>query len=149
MFQRLWRRLVKIDATPEQVAGGFATGVFTGITPTMGLGALIAAGFAALFRWNLAASVAGNIVGLPPILFGVWAASAALGAWLFGLSYAEAHLAFKSGTVWSSGMQYVWAYIVGNAILAAVSVPLSYWVVLRALQRHRAKTSRGRIGRRS
>ena len=130
---------MEIDATPEQVAGGFAVGVFTGVAPTMGLGAFIAAGIAALFKWNLAASVAGNIMGLPPFILAIWAGSAALGSWMFHLSYDDVHAAFKAGTVLSLGWRYVWAYVAGNAILAAVLVPISYSIVLGALRRHHAR----------
>lgn len=141
-YRWIWDRLVKIDASPEQVAGGFAVGVFTGVAPTMGLGAPIAAGIAALMHWNLAASVAGNIIGVPPMLFGVWAASAALGAWMFGLSYDEAYAAYEAGTVMSLGWRYIWAYLAGNAIVTAILVPAAYWAVLGALRRHRAQRAR-------
>ncbi len=139
---------MKIDAAPEKVAGGFALGVFTGVAPTMGLGAPIAAGIAALLHWNLAASVLGNILGLPPFILAIWAGSAALGAWMFGLSYDEAYAAYQAGTVMSLGWRYVWAYLAGNAIVTAVLVPAAYWSVLGALRRHRARVARRKASRR-
>lgn len=137
---RAWlRRLVHLNDSPPRIAGGVAIGVFIGVAPTFGVGSLLAAGLAALFRCNPVAAVAGSFAGAPPFIFLIWLASAWLGAQLFGLEWHALYAQFKTGEVFRAGGDTFLAYLAGNAVVTSVLTAAAYWIVLAVVHRHRRR----------
>lgn len=50
--KRAYERLLKIRGEPNQIALGFALGLFVGMSPTMGFQIVVAVSLAALLKWN-------------------------------------------------------------------------------------------------
>ena len=132
-------RLIRLNDSPERVAGGFAIGVFVGVAPTFGFGLLVTGFLAVFLRCNVAAAVVGSASGAPPLIFLFWALSAWVGSFFFGLDFARLYAMFKSGAALRAGGEVFSAYLVGNVFVTAVATALGYWVVLAIMRRAAAR----------
>lgn len=83
-IRHAWRRLLRMRASPHQIALGCAAGVFAACTPFPGLQTLLAAGLALAFRVNVPAAVIGTFAGNPLSWPAIWATSYVAGAWMLG-----------------------------------------------------------------
>ncbi len=141
---RVWNRIVRIDDSPGRIAGGVALGVSLGIAPTFGLGAVAAAFLAAWLRLNMAAAVAGSVIGIPLIAPFIWVFSSWLGGLFLGLDWRHLYGLAAGGEILKAGGAVLWAYVIGNVILTVVAAVSAYFGVLWLL-RARVRT-RGRAG---
>lgn len=80
----LWRRLVRLNASPHTVALGFAIGVFMSFSPFLGFHLALSGLFAWLFRVNIAASLLGNFLGNPITYPLMWAGVYQTGVLILG-----------------------------------------------------------------
>jgi len=80
----LWRRLMRLNASPHTVALGFAIGVFMSFSPFLGLHLVLSGLFAWLLRANIAASMLGNFLGNPVTYPPMWMAVYGVGDYLLG-----------------------------------------------------------------
>jgi uncharacterized protein len=73
-WHKAYARFLKIRGNPNEIALGFALGLFVGMSPTMGFQMAIAVFLAALFKWNkISAAVAVWITNplTAPIIYGI------------------------------------------------------------------------------
>lgn len=96
-----WRRMLRLHATPHEIALGCAAGVFAACTPFLGFQMLLAAVLALILRGNIAAALAGTFIGNPLSWPAIWGASYFAGAWILGLDPAAApsHLALSADAI--------------------------------------------------
>lgn len=80
-----WRRMLRVRATPHEVAAGCAVGVFAACTPFIGLQMILAGGLAYMLRASIPAALLGTFVGNPLSWPAIWSASYVAGAWVLGL----------------------------------------------------------------
>lgn len=85
-----WRKLLRVRATPHQIALGCAVGVFAACTPFLGLQMILAAIIAYMLRVNIAAALIGTFVGNPFSWPAIWGASYVAGVWVLGIDPAYA-----------------------------------------------------------
>jgi len=78
-------RLLRVRATPHQLALGCAIGVFAAITPLVGFQMLLAGALAILLRASFAAAMLGTFFGNPLTWAAVWPVTYAIGAMMLGL----------------------------------------------------------------
>ena len=141
-WKRFYGQLVLLNDTPERIAGGFAIGVFIGVAPTFGLGLLLSAGLARLFKCNMAAGVVGSMAGAPPVIPLIWLASAWVGAHVLGLDWQVLYSHIQGKNLLVAGREIFVAYLVGNIFVTAAMTAAGYFIIL-AVMRSRA-ASRGR-----
>ncbi len=79
-----WRRLMRVRATPHEIALGCACGVFAACTPFLGFQMIIAGLIAALLRVSVPAALIGTFIGNPLSWPAIWSASYVAGAWMLG-----------------------------------------------------------------
>ncbi len=84
-----WRRLMRLHATPHEIALGCAAGVFAAFTPFLGFQMLLAGSIAFLLRVNVPAALLGTFAGNPLSWPAIWAASYVAGAWTLGYDPAD------------------------------------------------------------
>ncbi len=135
----VYRRLVRVDDSPGRIAGGFAVGVFMGMFPTFGLGGIAAAATAAFLRFNVAAALLGAAIGVPPLIFVVWIASAWLGSAMLGLDFSEIHALAREGRVFAAGLRGGIAYGLGNLVLTVILSGLAFLAARGLIRRKRAQ----------
>ena len=80
----LWRRMMRLHATPHEIALGCAAGVFAAFTPFLGFQMLLAGAIAFVLRVNVPAALLGTFAGNPLSWPAIWAASYVAGAWTLG-----------------------------------------------------------------
>ncbi|MEQ1888500.1 MAG: DUF2062 domain-containing protein [Alphaproteobacteria bacterium] len=104
-MQYLWRRLLRLNASPHTVAFGFSIGVYVSFSPFVGFHLALSGLFAWLFRANIAASMLGNFLGNPLSYPFMWAAAYQTGALMLGKSAAGqtidlTSLSFDGASFW-------------------------------------------------
>jgi len=85
-----WRRLLRVRATPHEIALGCAAGVFAACTPFLGFQMLLAAALALVLRVSIPAAFLGTFFGNPLSWPAIWTASYVTGAWMLGRDTAAA-----------------------------------------------------------
>lgn len=153
-------KLVRINDTPAKVALGMGVGVFLGIFPTFGLGAVLAFLLAWIFRFNKASAVVGSAIMNPFTTPFFWSLSCVLGALLTGGNWrvvlSEVKLASQTLTWSNIWYAETWAvvgkllgkglyiYMLGNIILAAGIAILFYFLTFRALTLYNKRKTRSK-----
>lgn len=113
-------RLMRVRATPHQLALGFAVGVFAAITPLVGVQMLLAGLIALALRVSFTAAMLGTFFGNPLTWAVVWPATYATGCFLLGMPVAikAGDLAQQLATLGESVSQLS-PEMIGNAISLA------------------------------
>jgi len=142
----LYVRVVRVNASPHQVASGVAVGVWLGVFPTFGLAGPVAYVLAWIFRFNKAGALAGAAIMNPLTSPVFWAASAMLGAAFTGTDWRNVYgLVCNEKYVWALS-RTTYAYFLGNSIIATAAAALSYAGAFAAVRardkRRRAKRER-------
>lgn len=152
-------RLMRVRATPHQLALGFAIGVFAAITPLVGVQMLLAGLIAVVLRASFAAAMLGTIFGNPLTWAAVWPATYASGCFLLGLPVAvktedlAQQLSAFGNSVWQlspemigSAIGLAWPYIkpmlVGTLPVGAVIALVCYIICKRAAFAHQQRRRR-------
>lgn len=126
-------RLVRIDDSPEKIAGGVALGVFLGIFPTFGVGLILAVALASWLHVNRAAAILGSLIMNPLTTPFFWTLSTTVGALVFQVENAKIlEEARRIETSWAAIFGWgALVYLVGNTIVSAVFAGASYVVTKR------------------
>ncbi|HML28473.1 MAG TPA: DUF2062 domain-containing protein [Hyphomicrobium sp.] len=152
-----WRQVLRIRATPHEVALGFAIGVFTACTPFLGAQTVLALVLAFVLRVSMPAALLGTFVGNPLSWPAIWSASYVSGALLLGQdpTYATDHLSETAdvlgATLAAPSVETLGAAIhnlsplaepmvVGGLLVGLIAAIFSYYPTRRAVrvfQRHR------------
>lgn len=143
MQSRWYQRFIKLQASPQAIAGGMALGVFIGMSPFFGLHVIAAIGLAALFKWSKISA-----------LIGVQITNALTAPLIYPLNYwvGSKLTGFSGETAWPSEItltglmallrqsnQIILDLVVGGS---AIGLPLalgSYVATLRLVNAYRRK----------
>lgn len=155
-------KLVRIDDAPPKVALGIGVGVFLGVFPTFGLGAVLAFLLAWLFRFNKASAVVGSAIMNPLTIPFFWSLSCLLGAFLSGGNWRQlmSQVKLASDTItWSNAWQAetwvflskllgkgLYVYLIGNTILAVGLAVIFYFLTLRVLLLYKKRRANKNAG---
>jgi len=93
------RRLLRLRASPHEIALGCAVGAFVSITPLLGVQTLIAVLLATLLRASVPAAILGTFVGNPLSWPFIWASTYAMGLQIVGLEGVFDPAAFEKNVV--------------------------------------------------
>lgn len=85
-----WRRILRLRATPHEVALGCAARVFAACTPFLGFQMALAGAIAFLLRVSIPAALLGTFIGNPLSWPAIWSASYVAGVWVLGDDPADA-----------------------------------------------------------
>ncbi|KPB02366.1 DUF2062 domain-containing protein [Ahrensia marina] len=135
----VWKRVMRIRATPRAIALGFAIGVFASFTPFMGFHFVLSFALAWLLRASFIAAGLGTAVGNPLTFPFIWAATLGLGRTILGRSVeASAGAEGFLHTLKEFGFKAVWdPYIlpmaVGGIPLGVVAAALFYFPLRKAV----------------
>lgn len=157
-LRNFWQRLVREHATPHEIALGLAAGVFAACTPFLGFQMALAALLAVVLRVNVPAALLGTFAGNPLSWPAIWGASYVTGAWVLGLTPAEAadHLSGGAkalgrtlaepshasiGQVAGNLMPVFEPLVIGGLMIGSLAAALSYFPVRRAVQLFQTRSS--------
>ncbi|WP_455475086.1 DUF2062 domain-containing protein [Bartonella sp. B30(2025)] len=154
-FRYMYKRVLRISATPHKVALGFAIGIFLACSPLFGVHMILAVLFSWILRGSLAAAILGTVFSNPlTFLFIVMAdykigylcLSFFRGADVNEISFSQVRTLFDGLTLsnvsllfedaWNSIMMPM---VIGGIILGLIFGSLSYVGVYRAIVRFQHK----------
>lgn len=146
------RRLLRLRASPHEIALGCAAGVFAAFTPFLGLQMLLAVALALALRVNVAAALLGTFAGNPLSWPAIWTASYVAGAWMLGLDPAlSAEHVSRSAEVIAAAASHptpvaidaaantlaphVKSLVTGSLLVGLIAAILSYYPTRSAVRR--------------
>jgi len=126
-------RLVRLRATPNDIAKGMALGLFVGMTPTFGFQMLIVLALAVLLRENKIAALLGVWVTNPVTAPGIYGLEYEIGRTLLHLPRPDRLVHFNYESVVNLGWQVIVPLCLGSLIFGLVVGAIGYAVTLRLI----------------
>lgn len=134
----LWFKLIRQDASPKTIAGGFAIGLFSTFYPVPVVDTLVALAIARLVRANMAACLIGNsfILLIFPVIPLLLAAEVFTGRILI---HAPALIPPGNTPIFmwlrNQTTPNLEAFILGGLVLGIPSALISFWSVWKAAEK--------------
>ncbi|MFH2065985.1 MAG: DUF2062 domain-containing protein [Pseudomonadota bacterium] len=138
--KKAYERFLKIRGNPNEIALGFALGLFIGMAPCMGIQTVIAVFLAALLRWNKFSAAAGVWISNPisaPFLYGF--------TFYIGSLFTGVTNSFKPTDVFDFEYLYqivrnapgiFWALTIGGIVTGIPISLIGYYVSYMAVKRY-------------
>jgi uncharacterized protein (DUF2062 family) len=131
-------RLVRLQASPDDIAKGLALGIFIGMTPTFGFQMAIAVFFAILLKENKLAAALGVWVTNPVTAPFIYALEYESGRLLLGMGHTHLPDKFTFSSLTSLGWDVLLPLCLGSLIYGVLCAVLSYALTLRMIPNVRA-----------
>ncbi len=128
--------LLKLQASPHYIASGFAMGVFIGIFPTFGLGAVAIMALATVWRFNIPAAFLGTLAG-NPLLAPIWVTLSCLIGRIDPMEFHAPHETVRH--VFGHFGQIGLRYLLGNLGVSLVFALAAYFATAHVVRRHQSK----------
>ena len=146
-LSEFWRRLktgmVREPLPPEDIAAGWALGMFIGCSVPFGMQLLISIPLAMMMRVSKVGATLGTFITNPVTIFFIYPAQTFLvNKLVFGGSLTYSKLA---GTEWTwaavrkLGAEAMASFFLGGFVLAIVLTPITYFLVKRFVVAHRMR----------
>jgi len=135
------REVLHLGDEPWKIAGGLGAGVFIAFTPYYGVHTLMALAAAFLFRLNMAATVAGAWLLIPPLIPLAMAFCLRVGWIVVGRPETPVTLKLtgaSAGALWAKLAPHLWPLVVGSTVVGVVAAGLTYVAAYQAVLRIRA-----------
>ncbi len=137
----VWRRLLRVQDSPQAVALGVAIGVGISFTPFIGFHLIGAAVLAWALRANVLAAWIGTLVGNPWTFPFLWWASYQIGHVAVLLATGHPPAAFSLHAALADPLAAVgpvfWPLSIGAALLGTLAGFATYWPLYRLIRRYR------------
>ncbi|MDD2557284.1 MAG: DUF2062 domain-containing protein [Desulfuromonas sp.] len=124
-------RFLRIKAKPDEIAKGFALGIFIGMTPTIGLQTPVAIFMAVLLGQDKIAAALAVWISNPITAPFIYMAEYKTGRFLLDTPYVLFPKELSIETIFQLGSNLVVPLCLGSLIYAVLAAAISYAVVLR------------------
>ncbi|HIK45229.1 MAG TPA: DUF2062 domain-containing protein [Leptolyngbyaceae cyanobacterium M65_K2018_010] len=136
-------RFVRLQGSPEQLARGMASGVFSGCFPLFGFQILIGVALASLMRGNRIMAAASTWISNPLTYLPLFAFNYQVGHWLLGGGPSKGFTDLDSLRGWMDmGTDVSVRLMLGSAVVGLVAAMTSYCLGLPLIRRLREPRSR-------
>lgn len=142
-IRELKRKMVRDPLPPEDVAAGWALGMFVGCAVPFGLQLLVSIPLALMMRVSKVGATLGTLITNPVTIFFIYPAQ----TWvMYNIIFGHRELKeLPSQWTWASvralGTDVLVSFLLGGLALALILSPIVYFTVRRFVVRYRAKTS--------
>ncbi|APG27087.1 hypothetical protein A7E78_04095 [Syntrophotalea acetylenivorans] len=126
-------RLIRLRAEPNDIAKGFALGIFIGMTPTFGIQMVIAVFLAMLLEENKIAAAVGVWITNPLTAPFIYALEYESGRLLLGLDHAQLPSELTFSALKSLGWEVMLPMASGSLLYGMIASIISYMVMLQAV----------------
>ena len=145
-LRRLREKMVRDPLPPEDIAAGWALGVFVGCAVPFGLQLIISIPLAMMMRVSKIGATLGTFITNPVTIFFIYPAQTfVVNKLLFGGSLTYSRLANTEWT-WAAvrrlGAEAMASFVLGGFLLAIVMTPIAYFTVKRLVVRARERRAR-------
>ena len=143
-IRELKRKMVRDPLPPEDVAAGWALGMFVGCSVPFGLQLLVSIPLALMMRVSKVGATLGTLITNPVSIFFIYPAQ----TWvMYNIIFGHRELKeLPTQWTWASvralGTDVLVSFLLGGLALALILSPITYFAVKRFVIRHRAKASR-------
>ncbi len=139
-------RFLRLQGTPEQLARGIASGVFSGCYPLFGFQTLIGIGVATVLRGNRIMAAAATWISNPFTYVPIFAFNFQVGHWMLGGGPVNVFDDLDSLRGWMDmGADVTVRLMLGSTIVGIVAGVISYFVglwLIRRIRRRRLERQR-------
>ena len=147
LWQRLRAKVLKDPLPPEDVAAGWALGMFIGCSVPFGLQLIVAVPLAMMMRVSKIGATLGTFITNPVTIFLIYPAQTyVVNKILFGGSLSFARLMNVEWT-WDAvrrlGAEAMVSFFLGGFLLAVVLTPITYFAVRSLVVRQRNRRAAG------
>ncbi len=143
------REVLHFGDDPRKIAGGLAVGTFISFSPYYGLHTLMALAAAIVFRLNVAATLVGAWLVIPPAIPVTMAFSLQVGWLLVGRpvrGHPAAH-GVSALALWARLSRHLWPLVVGTTVVGLAAAVLAYILAFQAVVRIRtARAASAQVG---
>lgn len=124
-IRQKFKQLVALRASKHQIAFGIGVGVFIGVFPTFGLGALAIALLAPFFKFNIPAALIGTLIA-NPFTMPLWIF---LSCWVVGIDVSMIKSNEESlREIFGHYSNVLLKYLIGVSIVSICSAVITYFV---------------------
>ena len=140
-LKSLKRKMIKDPLPPEDVAGGWALGMFVGCAVPFGLQLLVSIPLALMMRVSKVGATLGTLITNPVTIFFIYPAQ----TWvMYNILFGDRELGeLPEEWTWSAvkalGTDVLASFLLGGLVLALILSPITYFAVKRIVVRHRAR----------
>ena len=147
-FRRLREKMVRDPLPPEDIAAGWALGVFVGFAIPFGLQLVVSIPLALMMRVSKIGATLGTFVTNPVTIFFIYPAQTfVVNKLLFGGSLTYSRIADTEWT-WAAvrklGAEAMVSFFLGGFLLAIILTPVAYFTVKRLVLGARVRRARRR-----
>ena len=149
-FRLIRRKMVRDPLPPEDVAAGWALGMFVGCSVPFGLQLIVSVPLAMMMRVSKVGATVGTFVTNPLTIWIIYPAQTMAMGWLLGRDFSWDYIltamrgvAKNSDwkTLLSLSGDVVVCFILGGLALAAVLTPITYFTVRTLVRKYRSGRS--------
>ena len=140
MLKKSYERLLRIRGKPNEIALGFALGIFIGLTPTMGFQIVAVVFLATLLKWNRISAVIGVWISNPVTAPFIYSLTYLVGAWVLDLKEKQEFMGnieinsfFK---ILSKAPDFFWAMTIGGIIIGVPLTIMAYYFSFSAVKKY-------------
>lgn len=142
----LKRKMVREPLPPEDIAGGWALGIFVGCAIPFGLQLLVSVPLALMMRVSKIGATLGTLITNPVTIFFIYPAQTwAVNRLLFGGTLTLDRLLEVEWT-WKAvrrlGAEVMVSFFLGGFFLAIILTPIAYFTVRHIVVRHRQRQAK-------
>ena len=150
-FRLIRRKMVRDPLPPEDVAAGWALGMFVGCSVPFGLQLVVSVPLAMMMRVSKVGATLGTFITNPLTIWIIYPAQTMAMGWLLGRDFSwdyilKAMRGVAKNSDWKTLLSLsgdvVVCFILGGLALAAVLTPITYFTVRTLVRKYRS----GRIG---
>ncbi len=140
----LKRKMIKDPLPPEDVAGGWALGMFVGCAVPFGLQLLVSIPLALMMRVSKVGATLGTLITNPVTIFFIYPAQ----TWvMYNILFGDRELGeLPSEWTWSAvkalGTDVLASFLLGGLVLALILSPMTYFAVKHMVLKHRDRIGR-------
>lgn len=149
-FRLLRRKMVRDPLPPEDVAAGWALGMFVGCSVPFGLQLIVSVPLAMMMRVSKVGATVGTFITNPLTIWIIYPAQTMAMGWLLGRDFSwdyilKAMRGVAKNSDWKTLLSLsgdvVVCFILGGLALAAVLTPITYFTVRTLVRKYRSGRS--------
>ncbi|WOD39099.1 DUF2062 domain-containing protein [Nodosilinea sp. E11] len=136
----VYLRFLRLQGSPEQLARGMASGVFSGCFPLFGFQTILGVAVATVLRGNRLMAAAATWVSNPFTYVPIFAFNYQVGHWLLGGGTTQTFQDLDTLTSWMDmGTEVSVRLMLGSSVVGAIAGVVSYVVGLPLIRRVRSR----------